>query len=282
MRWIAALCASAGLVAHAADPKLTIVVCSPGSPGSTEDAKAAMDAFASAVSAKAGVPLAVIYDPSEDAGAGRLKESGIGIVSLPFFLKHEKDLALHARLEVVQKGRPALDRWALAAQKGRVKRADALAGFTITSNAAFAPGFVRGAVAAELGAVPANVQLMQSTAVLSALRRAADGEASAVLLDGPQTAALASLPFAAKLEVVARSPEMPVALVVTIDARVPDKTWSGLAGAFLGLASDPNAATALDGVHISKFGPVEDKPLAAARQLYATGAATEGRRAGKP
>jgi hypothetical protein len=216
-----------------------------------------MDAFAAAISAKAGLPLAAVYDPSEEGGVNRLRESGLGIVSLPLFLKHEKELGLHARLVVVQKGRPALERWTLVVGKG-VK---SLAGFTVASNAAYAPEFVRGVVA-----LPHDVKLLQSTAVLSSLRRAADGDKVAVVLDGSQAVALGTLPFAAKLEVVKQSPELPAGVVVTIDARVPDKAWAPIGAALVGLAPGT-----LDYIQIARFVPMDDKALAAARQAYASG-----------
>jgi len=93
-----------------------------------------------------------------------------------------------------------------------------------------------------------------------------------VVLDGTQEAALASLPFAAKLEVVTRSPPAPAGLVVTIDARMPATTWRGLERALLGMASDKAAAAALDGVQIARFAAVDDKALGQARRAFADAA----------
>jgi len=228
-----------------------------------------MDAFAAALSAKAGFELAAIYDPTDAGGATRLEQAGLGIVSLPFFLAHEHALGLRARFDVVRKGRPELERWVLVAHKGRVHDAQALAGFAIVSSVAFAPAFVRGALA-DLGSVPANVELKQSSGVLSALHGAAAGEPIAVLLDGPEAAALSSLAFASELEIVARSPAMPVALVVTTK-HVTERDWSAVASALLALPTDPDATAALDGIQVAKFTPVDDAALAAARAAYAKG-----------
>lgn len=251
-----------------AQPARTIVVTSPGSPGSTDDAQPRMDGFAAAVSARAHTQLGAVYEPTDAAGARRLAESGIGIVSLPFFLAHEQELGLRPRLQVVAKGRPALDTWALVAQKGRVSSAKGLAGVSIVSSVAFAPGFVRGDVLASLGQVPESTQIVQSTSVLSALRRAAAGEPVAVVLDGAQQASLASLPFASKLEVVAKSPEMPAALVVTIDRKVSAKDWSALEPALLGLDAKGASEGALAGIEVTRFEHLDDKALAAARKAY--------------
>lgn len=272
-RLVTIACCLVAAAALAAPAKLAIVVVSPGSPGSTDEAKPGMDAFAAAASSRCGLALTAVYDPTDEGGVAKLHDAGIALVSLPFFLKHEKDLGLRAKLQVVQKGRPALERWSLVAPKGKIKNGSALAGFTILSSAGFAPSFVRGVIAAQLGPVPAETEIKQSTAVLSSLRRAADGAPVAVLLDGPQAEAVASLAFADKLEVAARSPAFPAGIVAVVDGRVPDKTWSGLATALLGLASDHNGATALDGIQIAKFVALDAKALDAARTAY--GSATK-------
>ena len=246
----------------------SIVVCSPGSPGTTDDAKPAMEAFAAAASSKAGTSISAIYEPSEEKGVARIKEASIAIVSLPFFVKHENELGLHPRLEVVQKGRPPLDTWTLVAPAGGGKDARSLSGFTIVSTVSFAPAFVRGVIRD----LPVDAKLVQSTAVLSALRRAAGGEQVAVLLDGPQGAALATLPFASKLTVIAHSPALPAAIVATVDARLTDDAWRGIEAALLGLADDRSAAGALDGIQIARLTRIDDHALAVARNAYVEGA----------
>jgi hypothetical protein len=255
-------------VAYAAPDKTLIAVCAPGSPGTTADAQSAMDAFAAAVSAKSGAQVTAVYDEAEDAGVARMKTAQVGMVSLPFFLKHEQDLKLHPQLMAQFKDRPALDEWVLVAKKGKVHGAASLDGFTITSPAAFAPAFVRGTVLGGFGALPATVQMKQSAAVLSALRKAAKGDPVAVLLDGKGSASLATLPFAGDLEVVARSPKLPAGLVVTIDGGPTGDKWKSLEGAFLGLRGDKAGATALDGMEMDKFVKLDGDVIAAARKAY--------------
>jgi hypothetical protein len=268
---IAGALAPAAVTGHAAPAPAayTLVVCSPGSPGTTDEARPKMDAFAAAVSAPAGTRIAAVYEPSEDAGVARLGSAALGLVSLPFFLAHEQALGLVPRLAVVAKGRPALERWALVGPRGRISGPGALAGYTIVSSVAFAPAFIRGVVLGGFGAVPASAKLEQSTAVLSALRRAASGEEVAVVLDGAQQAQLASLPFGSRLQVVAQSPPVPAGLVVTVDARVPAGTWSGIERALVGLASDRAAAPVLDAIEVARFEPVDPGALAQARRAFA-------------
>lgn len=245
------------------------MVCSPGSPGTSDEARARMDAFAAALSTRAGARIAAIYEPAEDACVERLGSAALGLVALPFFLAHERELGLVPRLQVVAAGRPALERWGLVGPRGRISRPGALAGYTIVSSAAYAPAFIRGVVVGGFGAIPADVKLEQSTAVLSALRRAASGEPVAVVLDGTQLAQLGSLPFASRLQVIAQSPPVPAGLVVTVDARVPAGTWSGVERALIGLSSDRATTPVLGAIEVARFEPVDRAALAQARRAFA-------------
>ncbi|OFX19732.1 MAG: hypothetical protein A2V77_15060 [Anaeromyxobacter sp. RBG_16_69_14] len=261
----------------AAPGRHLLVVCSPGSPGTTAEAQPTMDAFAAALAARAGLPasaLGAVYDEAEDSGVARLraKDAAVALVSLPFYLKHEHDLALRARLQAVPKGRGEMERWALVAKKGRVANAASLDGFTIASIAGFVPAFVRGPALGSWGPVPASVRIVPSGAVLSALRRAASGEPMAVLLDGAQEAALASLPFASELEVVTRSPPLPAGVVAAVNSRLPPKSWRTIEVALETLPSDASGTAALDAIQITRFASLDEKALAGARKAYAEAA----------
>jgi hypothetical protein len=203
-----ALLAVAPLRALAAPAPVTIVFCAPGYPGSTAEAQPSMDAFAAAVAAAAGWPagsVRAVYEATEQAGLERLgrRDSGVALTPLPFFLKHAAALKLAPRLGVEAQGK-ATETWSLVAKKGRLASPAALAGMTVSSIAGYAPEFVRGAVAG-WGRLPADAKVVESSQVLSALRKAASGGDVALLLDGSQAAALPTLPFAGELEVVARA-----------------------------------------------------------------------------
>ena len=262
--------------APAASPE-ALVVCAPGSPGTAEEAQPAMDAFARALAARAGLPagsLVATYAASEEAGVARLRrpDAALALVSLPFFLRHEKALRLEARLEPVQQGGAPSERWSLVAKKGAVSSPSSLAGGTILSSAGYAPEFVRGAALGAWGKLPPSVHIVQSTAVLSALRRAASRERVAVLLDGGQSAALATLPFAGELEVVTQSPPLPAGILATVAGRVPAARWAKLGPAFEALPSEPAGAEALAGIRMARFLPVDEPALAAARKRTAEAA----------
>lgn len=253
---------------------VAVVACAPGYPGTTADAQPSMDALAAALAGAAGWPagsVAGVYLPEEQEGLARLArpDAAVALVPAPFFAKHAAALKLTPRLAAVGKTAAGPgETWTLVAGKGRVAAPAGLAGFTLSSTAGYAPGFVR-AVLAGWGSLPPDVEIVASGQVLSSLRRAAAGEPVAVLLDGAQAAALPSLPFASSLEVVTRSGAVPGALVVTVDGRLAASRWRALERAFLGLGKAPGGPEALAGLQLSAFVTLDAPARAAALRLAA-------------
>lgn len=267
---LAALIALAIPSARAAD-RVELVTCAPGYPGNTAEAQPAMDALAAAVARVAGWPagsVTAVYLPTEKEGLERLShhDAAAAIVTLPFFLKHSRALGLVARLQVETRGAGLTERWSLAAAKGRITGPASLAGGTVSSLAGYAPDFVRG-VLGPWGRIPESARVVESSQVLSALRRAASAAGTAVLLDGAQAAALPSLPFAAELEVVARSAPLPTAIVASVGKRLPAARWSRLEKALLALPDDAQGAEALAGIRMIRFVHADAAAVAQARRL---------------
>jgi len=255
----------------AADKPTVVIFCAPGYPGSTKEAQGPMDALAASLQASGAGPIAATYYEDEAAGQARLAEAdaAVALVTLPFFLAHEKALGLTARLQALPKGRAALERWTLVAKKGVVKNAVALEGYAIHSLAGFAPDFVRHVAEGALGPLPASVKIVRSSAVLSALRKVAAGEPIAVLLDGEQAAAVSALPFAGEIETVASSAEVPTGIVATVRGRPSAARWKALAAALTRLGESTAGTAALEGIRMTGFVPLDDKALTRARALYA-------------
>ena|SRR5437764_205380 len=244
----------------------TLVVCAPGFPGSSSEARPAMEAFARSLAGAGHLPagsLSAVYEESEAGGLRRLaqQDAALLLAPLPFFLEHERELRLVARLSAVPRGGEALERWTLVAAKDHPASLD---GYKVQSSAGYSKRFVRAAAPG----LPRQVEIQASAAVLSALRRAADGEKIAVLLDGAQAAALGTLPFASSLAVIGTSTPMPVAVVATVAKRMDEKGWKALEPAFRRLADDPAAREALDGVRMAGFVPLDHAALTAARAAW--------------
>ena len=95
--------------------------------------------------------------------------------------------------------------------------------------------------------------------VRSALRRAAAGEQVAVLADRAQAEALAALPFAGELEIVARSPEVPASFVCQVGERLHPARLEVLRKAMLELHASDTGAELLESMRLERFAPLEDE-----------------------
>lgn len=250
-----------------------LVACAPGYPGTTQQAQPTMDAFAAMVSAVAGWPqdrLTAEYQQTESGGVERLAEpaSTLGLVPLPFFLKHEEQLGFDPIAQVVQRNGSTSEIWSLAAPAGRVSAAGDLEGWELAGIPAYAPAFVRGPVLGAWGRLPDSTRITFSRRVLAALRRASAGEAIAVLLDSSQAAALASLPSAERLEVVATSPPLPAALLVTVGGRVSSDDAARLLDGVLRVHTVDRFAEVLDTLRLVGFEELDSEALQYARDAY--------------
>ena len=264
-----ALIAALAAPGATAEPPVTLVACAPGYPGTSAEAQPSMNAFAAAVAKAAGWGAGQVvasYAPTEKEGLAAVGEAAVGLVALPFYVQHGAALGLTPHLVVEQKGLGPTERWTLVAKKGRVTKPADLAGMTVISIAGYAPGFVRNVLAPEWR-LPDSTRVTSSAQVLSALRRASQGEDVAVLLDGVEGNALPTLPFAAQLDVVARSAPLPAALVATVGKRLGAARWATLEKALLALPSDPSGAAALEGIRMVGFSPATAAVLEPVRKL---------------
>ena len=263
---------TAGLAA-AASPA-TLVVCAPGYPGSTVEAQPAMDGLAAAVVAAAGWQpgeLAAVYFNGEQEGLERLQapDAAMALVPLPFWLEHRAALRLEPQLQAVVEGGEADEPWSLVAGAGAVKAPADLADFELVSLAGYSPRFVRGPALATWGMLPATLRISHSGAVLSGLRRAANGDRVALLLDRPQATAMATLPFAAKLAVVASSAPLPVSVLCAVGNRLPAARLQALVKGFRTVGTAPTGSEALAGVRMREFVTVDRAALARAEAAFA-------------
>jgi hypothetical protein len=240
---------------------VTLVFCAPGYPGDTGDAQPTLDQFAQKVAAAAGWPkgsLAAVYDPTESGGLTRLAsaDAALAFIPYPFFVAHAQALHLAPLVEADVADVGPRERWTLVAKRGRVTGPASLAGFTLLSSAGYAPEFITHS-ALPTWPLPRDVRIEATAQVLGALRRAAAGEPVAVLLDQTGAAAVATLPFGGDLAAVVESPELPVAVVAVVGARLPAARERGLRAALLSLSHDPGDAPLLAQMRLRGFVPTQ-------------------------
>jgi hypothetical protein len=233
-----------------------------------------MDTLAAALSRAAGWPAGTVraeYQETEEGGLARFRTGApaIALVPLPFHLAHERELKLTPRAQAVQRDAEGAEVWTLVAKKGRVTGPAALSGWKIVSLASYAPDFVRNVALGRWGPLPGDVTFVASGQVLSALRRAASGENVAVLLDGSQTAALSTLPFAGELETLASSPPLPSSVLSIVGPALPTADVERLTSGLLKMQETSEGSAALAAVRLSRFVPVDEKALASVAKAYA-------------
>jgi hypothetical protein len=235
----------------------TLVFCAPGYPGGAGDAQPLVDQFASAAATASGWPagsLAAVYDPTEEGGLARLGQADavLAFVPYPFFVEHGAQLHLTPLVQADVTDVGPRQRWTLVAKSGRLASPESMAGFTLLSTAGYAPDFVRHS-ALKGWALPADVRIQATGQVLSVLRRVAGGEPVAALLDQTQAAALPSLPFAADLNAVTQSAELPVAIIAVVDSRLDAGRARSLQAALLKMGHASAGADSLGPLRLHGF-----------------------------
>jgi hypothetical protein len=198
--------------------------------------------------------LTAIYDPTEQGGLAKLRapDAALAFVPYPFFFEHGAELKLSAIAQADLTGTGTQERWTLVAKAGNANSAASLSGYTLLSDAGYAPQFVRHA-ALEAWPIPADVKIVASGQILSALRRIAGGEPVVALLDQTEAAALPTLPFAAQLKAVTQSAPLPVALVAVVDTRVPAARAHALQAALLRMGHGGNGTDSLGSLRLQGF-----------------------------
>ena len=260
------LCALAALAATEPSPTpRVLVVCSPGSPGTTLQAQATMDSFAAAAASGAGWQsgsLRAIYFEALDAGVDRLKQpdAALAMVSLPFYLRYAQELGLTARLEAHPVSGPR-EVWSLVTKKNAVAGAAALSGWEITGGPGFHPEFVRHIVLRKWDRVPADAKITFTARPLTALRRAAAGEKVAVVLDREQLSAMSTLPFGADLAVVTESAPVPSGYLCTVGQRLPEAEAAGLLKTLGEMHKSTEGQATLLSLRMARFGPLDKAVL---------------------
>lgn len=264
---IAAL-ALAGPVTAAAP--LRIVFCAPGYPSNTAEAQPTMDAFARALERAAGWKsgrVTAAYHSTVEGSLGAIAGAAAVVVPLPFFLEYGRPAGLRPALEVEQAA-GSREVWSLVARKGSVRDAADLGGWEIESLAGYSPRFVREVALAGWGRLPAAAAIAPEGRILGALRRAANGERVAALLDTAQTGALGSLPFASALEVVTRSAPLVGSLVCRTGVRLPEGDDATLETAFRRLGEIASVAELMRTMRVKRFRALDAAALDQAEAAF--------------
>lgn len=268
---LAGTCVASATVLAA--PQIILVACAPGYPGTTEDAQPTMDELARGVTRAAGWSderVAAVYHPTVEGGLETLSDehAGLALVPLAFYLEHRERLGLEPLLSVAQAA-GAAETWSVVAKRGTVSGPESLAGWELAGMPGYSSRFVRRVALAEWGELPADVRIRFNPRVLSVLRAAAGGEKVAAILDRAQTEALALLPYAEDLEVVARSRPLVGSVLCRVHGRLPDGAVEELEQAFLELERLEGGRALLDTLRIQRFESLDAEALSRVERAFA-------------
>ena len=235
----------------------TLIVCAPGYPGTTILAQPRMDRFAREIAASAGrseESVRAVYFETVQGGLGHMKkvDAALALVPLSFYMTYGDELKLSPKLQVIR-GDWATEVWSLVAHRGSLQDPEALAGWEVTGRPGHAPQFVREILLGGWGEVPEEARITFTSAVLSALRRAAAGQKTAVLLDRAQSEALSAMPFADALEIVHQTRPLPGHLACTIGDRPHPENLDEIIEALLRLHTRPGGEEILEALRMTRF-----------------------------
>ena len=211
------LLATAPRVAFAQD--VSFLLCFPGGPGSSTDAKPVVDAFLGALKQSAGW-TSVKGDYVNDAATcqAAMAAGGASVVVLPLDVYLERNTAWKLQPVATLANTETASRYHVLAKKGVTL--EALKGQKIASGLAASAGFL-GRVGFD-GKVDLNggASFVKARTALKALKDLDKGEVQAAIIDDVQQKALQGLPLAQTLETVLSGPELPGAIVSAVGAPV--------------------------------------------------------------
>jgi hypothetical protein len=264
-RRISLACLLAGLLpaltppsAEAAAPA-PIVVCYPGGPVNEADANAAMESMLRVVE-RVGQwqehSLTSIFTAKADECRSLLaeKKPGFAITSLGLFLEQR---AAHHLVPVVQprmKGATS-EHYQVVANQGRFQSLEQLQGKSLGGTVLEEPEFVKRIVFAGKLDPESFFKLQPSRQALRALRSLDKGELDAVLLNGQQSAGLASLPLKTPVEPVFTSEEIPLMGLAADSKATTAEERARFAKALEGMCTDPEGKKLCELFGVEAFVP---------------------------
>jgi hypothetical protein len=256
-----------------------ILFWAPYAAGSGEQAAATMEAFARYVERAAGWPAgsaAASYVNTVEGGRQAVASGppGFLVVPVPIYLRYQAAYGWKPLRFVVTDGGDA-ERYSVFGPAG--SSLASLAGATLEGETAYDAAFVAGVVFGK-GADEIKLQLHATARTLSAVRRAAQGEAVAVLLNESQRKALDQLPAGTSLQRLAESAWMPAGILVG-GPGTSAADAAALTRALDKARDDPSAAELLKTMKIRRFDPVASELLASLGRAFTK---AEGAAGGAP
>ncbi|RMD96803.1 MAG: hypothetical protein D6812_16410 [Deltaproteobacteria bacterium] len=251
-----------------------LIICSPASPGTTEQAENFMKSVTTYIETTLSWPegtMRGIYYPSEAEGLAAIEREkpGFAIVSVGFFLKYGERFQMTPFLQPVY-GNATVERYYVVVKDPAFETIADLRGKRLRSNHLVEPLFLSRVVFRGKIDVESFFDAKVSRTSFSAIKAVARGGAEAVLLNASQYDALGQLPFASDLRAIFVSEPIPTAPVVALpNAAAEDR--EKLAAALLGMKDDPEGRKILHTMSIDGFRPASPSTYMEVIQLFQAG-----------
>lgn len=261
-----------GLAASVPAP---VVVCYPGGPVSEDDANKAMSAMLNVVEKVGGWPTQSFSSAfSSDVEGCKIllkeKKPAFAITSLGIFLDQRQSLHLEPVVQPKMRG-GSTEEFHLVAVKGHFGSLNDVKGKQVGGTVFEEAEFIRRIVFAGKLDPQKDFSLKPSKQAIRALRALDKGELDAVLLNGQQFAALASLPLTHELESVFTSAPIPLmGLVANQEASSPEER-NRFAKALSDMCSDPDGKKLCEIFAIDAFVPASQAAIQPAISLWEKG-----------
>ena len=250
---------------------IRIVVCHPGSPGTTEQAKKTMQAFARCIEIDGGLPegtIRCVFFPEAEQALDYIRKENppLGIVSLSFYLRYREKLQLDPFLQVVRRGK-STQTFHILAKKGRHPNLESLEGVKIVSNHLFDPAFLHRVILGGKG--KHALQVEETRKPLRAIRKTAREGEAAVLLDDEQLETLGKMKgLLDELEEIFRSEKLPTEPVVAMGPERKDPSIAKARAALERLSETKRGAEICAEFRIDRLVAPDPKAFAEAVRLY--------------
>lgn len=252
-----------------------VVVCYPGGPVSEEDANKAMSAMLDVVESVGGWPansFSSAFSSDVEGCKSLLKEKkpSFAITSLGIFLDQRQALHLEPVVQPKMRGSSS-EQYHMVAVKGRFNSLDELKGKQVGGTVFEEIEFIRRVVFAGKVDPEKDFALKPSKQAIRALRALDKGELDAILLNGQQYAALASLPLTHELDSVFTSAPIPLmGLVANKETSAPEER-NRFAKALSDMCNDPGGKKLCELFAIDAFIPASQTAIQPAISLWDKG-----------
>lgn len=259
----------------AASEPSPVVVCYPGGPVSEDDANKAMSAMLGVVERVGGWPSHTFSSAfsSDVEGCKNLlkeKQPAFAITSLGIFLDQRQSLHLEPIVQPRMRG-ASTEQFHLVAVKGHFGSLDEVKGKQVGGTVFEEAEFIRRIVFAGKLDPQKDFSLKPSKQAIRALRALDKGELDAVLLNGQQFAALASLPLTHELDSVFTSAPIPLMGLVANQEASSNEDRTRFAKALSDMCKDPDGKKLCELFAIDAFVPASQAAIQPAIGLWDRG-----------